>query len=513
MGVTTSSVEVSPYTWGSALVTWSDPIVGSRTWAGASTFAHNLDVTEGVALSDAGSRRTPGKRVADSVAFSDAGSRRSPNKRPSDAFGVASAVSDVASFVRKPSETLAVADQNGVSMVAVRAETLTIAELRRATTNKRLAESLFATSDSRTWTTFVREVADAITASDLVRKTAGKRPKETLGVSDLCTDQVAFNRIVDEVLSIAETYQDIINFRLGFSESFGVVDAGKRTVTKRASETLSASDKHKIGMLLQEASSFAIGDLYGDQATFYRSFQEAISALELPQKTVGKKASETFKTVGGKAKKTNGKNVLRTLSVAEATKRTGVFKRKFTDTLRTVDTLKRTTGKKVGDALKVGDELLRGADGVIDELAIMTAVMTVEEFGRLLMQDSPSSYSEFRRLIPGDYEYKEALVRTSVTSQTGDRAYVSDLSLQIDVPDVTDRGRATCTSASAAYVAFTRTFLEPPEVSLTVVGGASGATLIPRIIGAITTTGFTVGLFSTDGALADGIVSWNATGY
>lgn len=513
MGATTSSTAAGLYTWGSALVAWNDPIVGSRTWAGASTFAHGLGVTEDVAASDAGSRRSPTKKFASSAAITDAGSRRSPTKRPSSAFGVADAVSEVASFVRKPSEAIGFADQGTRNIGAVRKEVLGIAERRGATVAKRLSETLSATSDSRSWVTFIRQVAESLAVQERAGKATTKRHYSQLDVNDLHSDQIAFNRVVNEALSFAETYQDIINFKLGLSESLAVTDAGNKAVTKRLSDAFGARDAHKLGIALAKASSFAAADLFARRATFYREVDEFVGAFDTPSKTVGKRRFETLTAVGGKVKKANGKNFSRALAFLELSGRSLNFIRRFADALDVNDALKRSVGMKASEAIKLGEELLRGADGVIDEMAVLEAALTVEEFAKLLQQDSPSNYTEFRRLIPGDYEYQEALVRAAVTSQTGDRARIVDLNLQIDVPDVTDRGRATCTSGATTYVPFTRTFMEPPEVSLAVVGGVSGTTLIPRVVGAITTAGFTVGVYTTAGAMADGVVSWNATGY
>lgn len=511
MGATTGSAVTGDYTWDTALVSWDDAIVGERTWDGASLYAYNLAVSDALgAVTTVGNG--PAKQFASFVSVAEASGRR-PTKRVFEQASMADMAGGAVGFNRKVSEAIAVLDKRTADAVAVRGEVISVADRRAAVMTKLAFESLSAVSQSRSWIDFARVFIESIRATDRSARGIGKRRVETLAVADSYADEVNFVRVVDEALVFAETYHDIINFQLGFSESVAISEASSKNGLKALNERVTAASRGARAVSTYKSSQFAVDDLFERRVAFYRNVREFIYSAEEAGKDAEKYATEAINIVGNKARKGTGKNIVRTLAFLELSGRALAYNRHVSEGFTTSDAIRRSVEVKSSEAIKIGEELLRGADGVIDELAVTNAAMTVEQFAKLLQQDSPSNYTEFRRLLPGDYEYQEALVRVSATSESGDRAVISDLSLQIDVPDVTDRGRVTCTSAGATYVTFARTFLEPPEVGLTVSGGDIGVVVIPRIIGAITKEGFTVGLFTTSGAAADGVVSWNATGY
>ena len=80
------------------------------------------------------------------------------------------------------------------------------------------------------------------------------------------------------------------------------------------------------------------------------------------------------------------------------------------------------------------------------------------------------------------------------------------------LPDVFDRGTAqVVTAANGVTVVFTRQFRVAPEVTLTFKGGTTVS--VPRILGSVTTTGFTAVLENTSGTRVTGAISWVAQGY
>jgi hypothetical protein len=82
----------------------------------------------------------------------------------------------------------------------------------------------------------------------------------------------------------------------------------------------------------------------------------------------------------------------------------------------------------------------------------------------------------------------------------------------VDVPDIFDRGTVQIPDAVAgAVINFTRSFRVPPEVTMTHKGGATVA--IPRLLGAVTTTGFTAVLENSSGTRVTGSFTWIAQGY
>ena len=114
--------------------------------------------------------------------------------------------------------------------------------------------------------------------------------------------------------------------------------------------------------------------------------------------------------------------------------------------------------------------------------------------------------------MPGDYEYAKALVRLILEAPvtTANRVALSEVLLNIDVPDARDRGMVAV-PIGGAVVPFNRTFNAAPEIQATFKGG--GTLAIPQI-GTITATGFHLTLVNPDtqGSVA-GNASWSAEGY
>src|SRR3569832_2078114 len=92
------------------------------------------------------------------------------------------------------------------------------------------------------------------------------------------------------------------------------------------------------------------------------------------------------------------------------------------------------------------------------------------------------------------------------------RASLTGMSLQVDVPDVFDRGSAAITDAVAGItVSYNRQFHIPPEVTLTLKGGTVIA--IPKLTN-VTAIDFTVVLVdpATNNQVT-GSFTWSAHGY
>ena len=92
------------------------------------------------------------------------------------------------------------------------------------------------------------------------------------------------------------------------------------------------------------------------------------------------------------------------------------------------------------------------------------------------------------------------------------RAFIDALRVTVDVPDIFDRGTAQIADpAAGASIYFSRSFRVAPEVTMTHKGGTAVA--IPRLLGAVTTTGFTAVLENSSGSRVTGSFTWIAQGY
>jgi len=152
------------------------------------------------------------------------------------------------------------------------------------------------------------------------------------------------------------------------------------------------------------------------------------------------------------------------------------------------------------------------ANGVISDMIVASTEITEQDFMDILESGHPPGYTNFRDFIQGDYTYQRALFRAILTSSNADRGYIDGLRVTVDVPDVFDRGTAQVVNPNnGASVFFARQFRVVPEVTLTFKGGTSLA--VPRILGTISTTGFTAVLENTSGVRVSGAISWVAQGY
>lgn len=154
---------------------------------------------------------------------------------------------------------------------------------------------------------------------------------------------------------------------------------------------------------------------------------------------------------------------------------------------------------------------------VISNVLASSQTLTDEKFRQLLTQESPAGFTPFQQFVPGDYEYERALYRVSMQSSSGDRGVINKLQVDVDVPDMMDRGRVTITPEMAAagptWVAFTRPFHVPP-VPVTNLMSASEECVVRVLEGSVTRAGFMVFLQRTDNAQrTDGVLTWAAHSY
>ncbi len=512
MGATINSVTAAEYTWDTAAsITWDGAEATRGNWTSMPICAHTAALDDPLTFAEVGGRSST-KRLAE--AFTAADMRRSGvGKRPMEAFAFADALKSANGFMCRLAESLGVSDGVMKAFGANESEAIRVAEKRASGMTMVEREAFSMTSSSKSWATFVRTMAEAFAVSEKGARGVGRRAKETLAISEAWADQVTFIRGFAESLSVAESYQDNINFILRCVEALSVSDRGASGIGKRPREAFAVAEKRAAGFALAETESLAFADAMTDVAAFYLRFAESVSTSDAVGKSANAVRKESFRLVESKIAKASAKRLSEALAALDVLGRRVSFKRSLTEGFRAVDAIRKAAALKPAEALRLGDELVRGASGVIDEVGVLSTIMSDEEFARMLETDAPAEFSEFRKMLPGDYEYTEAIVRVIAFSQTSDRARIENFNHLIDVPDVIDRGRVSCSAGSGAVVTFNRDFIEPPEVSLTIAGGAAGVTLIPRVVGPVTTAGFTVAIYKTDGTLADGVVSWTATGY
>lgn len=199
------------------------------------------------------------------------------------------------------------------------------------------------------------------------------------------------------------------------------------------------------------------------------------------------------------------------LGVAEEFARSALFLVAAHENLGIAETLAKALGLNLGELLHFLDEYIRRANAVISDILFDGGDLTDEEFVELMSSAVPPGFEKFRAFLPGDYQYDRALFKEVLRSAAADRPRLNALTVKVDVPDVTDRGSVSF-DGSARRVAFSRTFLSPPEVSLT-LKQAPGVLVIPRIVGPIDNDGFSVEALDGNGNPVSVVLGWIAQGF
>jgi len=314
-----------------------------------------------------------------------------------------------------------------------------------------------------------------------------------------------------EAFTFSETYHDLIAFVLRFVESLEFGEVASRTGTKHIAEPVGFLDDLKRSTTLRKSEAIGFAETYTDLIAFFLRITENLSFSEVAAKNFTKPSSESL-GLSDAVRKTSIKRVSEAIGLAEILDRTVAYKLWLNEGLTFAESLQRAQRLTFHEALALAEQYRRRANGVVSDMIVSTLEITEQDFMNILESGHPPGYTNFRDFIQGDYTYQRALFRAILDSHNADRGYIDGLRVTVDVPDVFDRGTAQIVdAANGITVTFSRTFRVAPEVTLTHKGGTSVA--IPRLVGSVSTNGFTAVLESSAGARVTGSFSWVAQGY
>lgn len=308
------------------------------------------------------------------------------------------------------------------------------------------------------------------------------------------------------------SFSDVISYDLDVGEDVIVSDGKSLASTKPIAETVGFADgkTNAIGKRPSETLAFS-EDRTSDVG---QAIAETLGIAEAQSKTAGKKLTGSVNFAESVAK-SFGLNISRALGFVEAFSRTAAFSRNFAEGFFVAESVAKTYALKLNETLTVFNVLRRAGDLVISDM-MMSAVedMTMSDFERFLSYGNVPGYHAWRDFIPGDYEYREAMVRVVLESKNSDRGLLTGMQMAVDVPDVIDRGTATITdAANGLEVEYNRPFHIVPEITLAARGGVGNPT-IPEFYGTPSTTSFRVRLRdSVTGLFVTGKFTWAAHGY
>jgi hypothetical protein len=354
---------------------------------------------------------------------------------------------------------------------------------------------------------FVLRWVETIAVTEVAGKAARKEIKEAFQASDYLTR--VLTKTSKENLAWTDGLRQSGVKRL--AESLPFLESPQRGVTKNAFEAFRLGDDLDRLITKRIAEALAFAETYTDLIAFILRISEGLSVSDLGAKQVRKPFAEAFSSTD-KAARQSVKRVAEAVALGEALGRTVAYRRNLTESLSVSDALRKAMRLTVREALALAEQYRRHANGVISDMIVGITEITEQDFAAIVEAGHPPGYTDFRDFIQGDYTYRRALFRAVLNSRNSDRGFIDALRVTVDVPDIFDRGTAQITDAAAgAVISFSRSFRVAPEVTMTHKGGTSVA--IPRLLGAVTTTGFTAILENSSGNRVAGSFTWIAQGY
>jgi hypothetical protein len=130
---------------------------------------------------------------------------------------------------------------------------------------------------------------------------------------------------------------------------------------------------------------------------------------------------------------------------------------------------------------------------------------------------APVGYNAFVPMVPGDYEYQQAILATLLSAPPGvGQPALASYALNVDVPDVNEQANFTVASATWdvdgwVTISFSKRFSVPPSVVVFQRGGA-GAPATGEVRN-ITKSGFDARLVNSAGSFVAGNAAYIAVGY
>ena len=325
--------------------------------------------------------------------------------------------------------------------------------------------------------------------------------EESIGVQSNLLGREILKGVVEEIRADERLKKEA---KKTFKESVNIVDNNAKLVEKYFEDEFALKDSvaRSVGKVISE--NVTLNEDFKRFVTFSRNFLEAVCVVEGLKKFFEKRRDEDASISDGIAK-TGRKNITETISAEEILERKAIFKRTFEETITAVEKLSKKFGKPVQEVLAVVDAYLRNANAALSDFYISTDDLSYEEFLKI---NSPVGYEPFRDFLIGDYEYKEALFRVMLNGPlTEGRPLITNWTLNVDVPDICDRG--TCVvPAAGKRIDFTKRYYAVPEVNVIVRAGANG---VPDYT--VDDKGFDVIVYGPDGQPISATISWSAIGY
>lgn len=492
------------YTWDTADFTF-DEVEGTKSFDEAAPTMFTLEANEDALSVTDSFVKNPSKRPFEAVNFAE-NQRAQMTIRKSESFGIVSDFKSAAQFTRRFTELLSIAEFLTRSFSLRKFEAVDLLENSRKQVSKMSWEEIALSEAHTDAIGYMRQFAESIAFAEKGARNLSKREFESFAIAEKLTR--SFSKVPIEALTVAENLTRSITVR--YSELVGILEVDSREFSMPVAESFGISDKMRKTFGKRPMRTLSVGESMKRTSAFRRNILEPIVIQAICSKRPTKPFSDSFGIIDSSYRNFS-KIPIEPIRVGEALMRSVEFNKYFFEVVRVAEKAAKNYSLRKAESFALIEEWRRKGGAIISAVVIESEAIDVSGFRSYLDLGVVPGYSPFKPFIPGDYTYKDALFKIVMQSNTNDRARVDGLRVDIDVPDVIDRGTATITDAAAGVtVVFAREFLEEPEITVTLRGASTVG--IPRVTSK-NKSQFTLHLLNNSGGFTTGTVSWTAQGY
>ena len=168
------------------------------------------------------------------------------------------------------------------------------------------------------------------------------------------------------------------------------------------------------------------------------------------------------------------------LDIGDSFSKVTTSNRLFTETLPINTSLTRTFNKYLEDNLDLSVSYVQNSSSIIYDVSLRSAGTTnINDIRTLARQFQVAGYEPGVEFLPGDYDFKEAIVGLVLTNNTATKIGFKEIDMYTDTPDIIDRGTVEITNSGPNYdplsgfttVTLNKKYHFMPNITASVVGG------------------------------------------
>lgn len=294
------------------------------------------------------------------------------------------------------------------------------------------------------------------------------------------------------------------------AEAVAISDQKALLLKKAFYEAYATAERRVFASVAALGETVNLQESYTDQMAFVLRATESILLTDGMATDYSKKLAEAFGLVDSTVKKATISD-FETVAYDEAAAQITTFIRKFAEALGVEDSTAKSAKLSKAERASLLERFIRNANAVIGDLQFFEEAFDEADF-LAQVQASPAGFTPFKEFLAGEHTFSEALFKTSLVAAASlARPRMTELTVKVDVPDVTEQGSATVPVAGL-QINFAKPFYAPPTIKVVV---SSGTVLcVPRLYNE-TVQGFLVKLeaISSPGTYVAGTITWSAEGY